>query len=390
MRTAIVVLLLGVLALPAWSQATVTPGDVPVNPDVANVEPPKQAEPEKPARLLSLEELEPLLEMFAGSSSGEARQGIAQTLHLQVKDRRQEVTDIARKGKGTERLRAISLLGFTRTPEAVTVLVPLTAEADKIVARLAVTALGVNGDRSAIPVLTALLSNPDRGRAGAAAVALGRIGDKSVRPTLEAALANPDLIYRLSAIQGLGELKDPLAIPALEKRLDGKNPLEHAAIYDAMNLILGDDPFRIVQQLEKIAEILKQQGTGWETQLAQSAVTDALDRMIKEAEKKSEKGGGKSDGKKRQSGQQSGQASGGASSGASSQGATTPAGSSDVGERSSTMPRGVPGADNLAGVSWGNLPPAVREEVTAALKRDLPERYRHFLDIYYKILAEGK
>ncbi len=43
-----------------------------------------------------------------------------------------------------------------------------------------------------------------------------------------------------------------------------------------------------------------------------------------------------------------------------------------------------------AGAVWGNLPPAVQEEVTAALKQELPERYQHLLRIYYKILAEGK
>ena len=121
-------------------------------------------------------------------------------------------------------------------------------------------------------------------------------------------------------------------------------------------------------------------------------MTDSLDRLIKEAEKS--KGGGKGKGKgkggkKGQGSGKSGQKSGGAS-GTSSSGGTNPASTSDVGEMASSDPNGVPGANAGIGVAWGNLPPSVREEVTAALKTDLPERYRRFLGIYYKILAEGK
>jgi|GEM_PF-5018786 len=219
---------------------------------------------------------------------------------------------------------------------------------------------------------------------------MGKIGDPSVMPVLLDELKrSKDLVLRLSLIRGLGLLKNQTAMPALQELLLGSaNPLEQTALYDAMNLILGDDAMRIAEQIASIAEILKERGSDWQTQLAQAAVTDALDRIIKKAEDEAQKSSGQGQGKSRQTSQQSsGKQSGGASKPSRGR---TPATSTPASPRGSSEPAGVPGVNPAAGVAWGNLPPAVQEEVTAALKSDMPERYRRFLEIYYKILAEGK
>jgi HEAT repeat protein len=198
------------------------------------------------------------------------------------------------------------------------------------------------------------------------------------------------MVKRLSAIKAIGLLGDKDAVGTLEAHLaKSEDPLEMTAVLDALNQIAGDNLFRIIDQFEHTAEAMKQHGTGHQTQLAQAAITEALSRFIKEQEEKSQQGQGQGKGKKRQTsqGQQPGQQSGSASG--KGQGGQQARANSDAGD--------VPAGDSsmadvarTAGVVWGNLPPAVQEEVTAALKQELPERYKHLLKIYYKILAEGK
>ena len=389
MRALTTVIVLGVLV--TWCPAE---PDEPVR--VAGPEPAAQETDEpveaQPVKVLTDDELESLLEIFRTTPSAEQQTELALTLNTQVKDRVDELLERIEKAKDEKYLQAIELAGFARRPEVTPVLLKLVASADVEAARRAVDALGVNGDPKAVQPLLKMLSGGRTELAGRAAIALGRIGDVSAVPTmLERLGQSKDLVLRLSLIRGVGLLKDKNALPTLERILfDSENPLEQTAVYDAVNLILGDNPSVIVTQLERIAEVLSQRGGDWQTQLAQAAVTDSLDRLIKEAEKsKSGQGKGKGKSGKKSQGQAQGKKSGGAS-GKSSSGGTNPASSSNVGEMASKDPTGVPGPNAEVGVVWGNLPPSMREEVTAALKTELPERYRRFLGIYYKILAEGK
>ena len=86
---------------------------------------------------------------------------------------------------------------------------------------------------------------------------------------------------------------------------------------DALNLIAGDDVFRIIEQFERVASALEKSGTGHQTQLAQAAVTDSLERLIRKVEdQQQQQGQGKGKGKKRQTSQQQ-QAQSGSASGKS-------------------------------------------------------------------------
>lgn len=405
MRHVIVMFLTGLMTVSAWAQVQLKPGLTPKDLDKkidAKEVGAKETDTKKvkPIVLLPYNELEGLLEKFRSTPSSKEQFEFARTLHAQVRDRQGELLKLVKTARGDERLRAIELVGFARDAEITPVLLKLTGSTDDAVARRAVDALGVNGDPKAVEPLVKLLSGSNRGLANRAAISVGRIGDKSATPVMLKQLEkSKDLLYRLSLIRGIGLLKDESAIPALENvLLDSSNPLEQAAVYDATNLIMGDDPFRIVVQLEHIADILKTRDAGWQTQLAQAAVTDALDRIIKEAEKKKGGGGGGGGGKKGKKGKKGkGKPTGGAASGkggnkpgkSSGGKGTAGATSSDVGEMN-TDGSGGPARGRTSAVAWGNLPPAVREEVTAALKGDLPERYRRFLEVYYKILAEGK
>ena len=391
MRKIGVVILLVAGAGWCWGQAVEEGAKPRETPAVEKEAGAPDAEKAKP---LTNEELRTLLEDYRVTASAEEQGELALTLNARVKDRCGELLERIEKGKGEERLEAIELVGFARKAEVTPVLVKLAKSEDVEVSRRAVDALGVNGDPKALEALTAVLDGKDSALAGRAAIAMGRIGDVAAMPVmLEELKRTQDLVEKLSLIRGLGLLKDERVLGALQEELAASdNPLVQTAIYDAVNLIMGDDAGRIADQLEQIAAVLKEHGGDWQTQLAQAAVTDALDRLIKQAEEsqsQSKQGGGK----KRQtskSGQKQGQKTGGASGKSQQKQGKTPASSEDSPERASENPDGTPGHNPAAGVAWGNLPPAVREEVTAALKSDLPERYRRFLEIYYKILAEGR
>ena len=391
MRHAIVIFLVGLMTVSAWTQVELKPGVAAKDFDTKDAKD-LSAGKAKPVVLLPYGELEGLLEKFRSTPSSKEQIEFARTLHAQVRDRQGELLKLVKTARGDERLRVIELVGFARDTDITPVLLKLVGSSNAAIARRAVDALGVNGDPESVKPLVKLLSGSNQGLAGRAAIAIGRIGDKVAAPAMLKQLEKTkDLIYRLSLIRGIGLLKDESAIPALENvLLDSSNPLEQAAVYDATNLIMGDDPFRIVAQLERIADILKARDTGWQTQLAQAAVTDAFDRIIKEAEKKG--GGGGGGGKKGRKTSKKGQGKGGAASGkgkGSKPGKSSGAMSSDVPEMNADG-SGGPARVGVSAEAWGTLPPAVREEVTAALKGDLPERYRRFLEVYYKILAEGK
>ena len=285
----------------------------------------------------------------------------------------------------------VRLLGFAGTADAVQVLVGLLRSPDAAVRSAAAFSLGNAGDKTAVPGLLKLLGDKDAKVANQAAIAVGRTRDERGYDPLVKRLASKDPLVRLSAIRALGLLGDKRAVVWLEEHLrQDSDPLETAAVLDALNRIAGDDLFRIISQLERVAGVLDKHGTGRQTQLAQAAITDALNRFIEEQEKRQGqgRGRGRSRGKRRQtsSGKQPGSASGSASG--SAQGGGQPRRDEDAGE-TAAADSAFADITRTAAV-WGSLPPAVQEEITAALKQELPERYQHLLRIYYKILAEGK
>ena len=281
----------------------------------------------------------------------------------------------------------IRLMGFARTDDANAELRKLLDSPDASKRAAAAFALGVAQDAAALTRLTVMLDDPDPKVARQAAMAIGRLRDKTCYESIEKRLDSKDPLMRLAAIKAIGLLGDPRAQARLEDYLrTHDDPIETVAVLDALNLIAGDNLFRIIDQLDRIAGALQQRGTGRQTQLAQAAVTDALDRVIEKAQKQ-QQGGGGGGGKKRQTSSQSQPQPGGGTG--KSQGGASPAQASHN-NAAPQMEGTLADIQRTAGSVWGNLPPAVQEEVTAALKQELPERYQQLLKVYYKILAEGK
>jgi len=346
---------------------------------------------ENPAAPLDLKELQEKLAEFESALYHSAEEKIAAEISARVKAHLDELLIRFKRDK-TPDPELVRILGFGDKPEAMRELAKLLDSPDAAVRSAAAFSLGIARDKNSVDKLIKLLDDKDGKVANQAAIALGRIGDKGCYEILLKQLELKDALKRLAAVRALGLLGDERAVSRLEEYLPSvEDPLEITAVLDAINRIAGDNLFRIITQLERVAAALEKHGTGHETQLAQAAITEALDRLIDELEKQQQggQGQGKGKGQKRQtsSGRQPGQTSGSASG--QSQGGRTPRANSNAGD--------VPATDSsladltrTAGVVWGNLPPAVQEEITAALKQELPERYQHLLKIYYKILAEGK
>jgi len=353
-------------------------------------EPATQA-PEKAAapEPLDIQKLEGMLGDYEGALYRSDQEKIAADIAAMVKPHAGEL--VARvKGAEPPVPEVIRLLGFAGTAEAVEVLTGLLDSPDASVRSAAAFSLGNARDKTAVPRLIKLLGDKDVKAANQAAVALGRIGDPRGYEPVLGRLKAKDPLVRLSAIRALGLLADKRAVVQLEEHLRVRDdPLETTAVLDALNRIAGDDLFRIITQLERVAGVLEVHGTGRQTQLAQAAITEALNRFIEEQERRQGQGSGRGrQGQRRQtsSGQRPGSASGSASG--RSQGGAQPRADEDAGDAAATD-SAFADITRTAAV-WGNLPPAVQEEITAALKQELPERYKHLLRIYYKILAEGK
>jgi len=374
-RLALVVVLL-------WIAVGAGADETPVTPAAE-----KLTAEEPPA--LDLQQLQKVLGEFESSLYRTEQEKLAVRISEHVQPHAEELLKQLEAAEKPS-LEIIRLLGFARNPEASKALIGLLPSPDASVRSAAVFAMGVAGDKDAVTHVAKLLDDKDAKVACQAAVALGRIGDKVSYDALAAGLKSKDALRRLAAIRGLGLLRDERAVGRLEEHLaQTDDPLEMTAALDALNLIAGDDVFRIIAELERVAAALEKHGTGRLTQLAQAAITEALERMIDEAERSQGQQGGSGQGQQRQTsrGQQPGQASGSASG--SSQGGSSPRPDSNAGDVAATD-SAFADIGRTAGVVWGNLPPAVQEEITAALKQELPERYKHLLRIYYKVLAEGK
>jgi len=320
---------------------------------------PKATESEKVAPL-DVPRLEGLLTEFRDALYASEQEKLSAKITKLAKPHAADLLKLAGTVKKPN-LDIVRLLGFARETTCSKFLMKLLGSTDASVRSAAVFALGISGDPKAVPRLTVLLHDPDAKVAVQSAIALGRIGDKKSYDALVARMKSKDPLQRIAAVKGLGLLGDERAVEQLEKRLvETDDPLEMTAVLDALNLIGGDNLYRILAQLEKMENVLLKHGTGRQTQLAQSAVTDALTRFIKEQEKKQGqgKGQGKGKGKRKTSGKGQGQGKSGSASGMG-QGGQTPRANSDAGDVAATD-SDLKSIERMTGVVWGNLPPAVQ------------------------------
>jgi HEAT repeat protein len=138
------------------------------------------------------------------------------------------------------RLRAIRVLGATKSPMAFEPLSDLTGDESADIKAETAKALGNLGDRRALQPLLDLLKNETPAVRSGAALGLGALGDPAALAELIAALADSEWEVRIAVAQALGMLGDPSAIQPLEDALaKAEYTNEKDAITEALNKLKG-------------------------------------------------------------------------------------------------------------------------------------------------------
>jgi HEAT repeat protein len=112
------------------------------------------------------------------------------------------------------------VLGRTRDPQAVPLLIAALDDPDDKTRIYAIWALGTLGHPSARPALVEALSSDDPGIRKTAAFALGELGDRAAVPALTAKLEDPVADVRWNAALALARLGSDAGVPVLEAMLD--------------------------------------------------------------------------------------------------------------------------------------------------------------------------
>ena len=105
------------------------------------------------------------------------------------------------------------VLGYSRDPEAVPLLVEALEDDDSQLRIYALWGLGALGDRSALEPLTAALADADSGIRKTAAYALGELGSSEAQPDLERLLEDPVADVRWNAALSLARFGNDAAVP---------------------------------------------------------------------------------------------------------------------------------------------------------------------------------
>jgi HEAT repeat protein len=112
------------------------------------------------------------------------------------------------------------VLGRTRDPEAVPLLLEALADADSQTRIYALLALGAGGDPRAAPAVSAALADADPGIRKTAAYALGELGGAGAAAALAPVLADPVPDVRWNAALALARLGGAAGAPVLRQMLD--------------------------------------------------------------------------------------------------------------------------------------------------------------------------
>jgi HEAT repeat protein len=132
-----------------------------------------------------------------------------------------ELMTLFRDSEDEEMRRYLALvLGYSRAPEAVPLLVEALDDEDSQLRIYALWGLGALGDPSALEPLTAALSDGDAGIRKTAAFALGELGSREAQGDLERLLEDPVADVRWNAALSLARMGNAAAVPVLERMLD--------------------------------------------------------------------------------------------------------------------------------------------------------------------------
>lgn len=112
------------------------------------------------------------------------------------------------------------VLGYTKDPEAVPLLIEAVSDEESETRIYALMALGVLGEAAAEPTLVAALQDPDPGIRKTSAHALGELGHPPAATALEPLLADPVADVRWNAALSLSRLGSDASIPVLFEMVD--------------------------------------------------------------------------------------------------------------------------------------------------------------------------
>lgn len=132
-----------------------------------------------------------------------------------------EVRALFEEAEDAETKRYLALvLGHTRDPEAIPLLVSALDSPDSELRIYALIALGTVGGPVAVSPLTEALADADPGIRKTAAFSLGELGAPEAIPALELPLQDPVADVRWNAALALARLGSDACVPVLEQMLD--------------------------------------------------------------------------------------------------------------------------------------------------------------------------
>jgi HEAT repeat protein len=134
---------------------------------------------------------------------------------------RVELRRLFQEAEDEEMRRYLALvLGYTKDPQAVPLLVDALDDEDSQIRIYALWALGALGDPRAEQPLVEALEDPDAGVRKTAAFALGELGRVDAAPALELRLEDPVADVRWNAALSLARMDNRAGVPVLERMID--------------------------------------------------------------------------------------------------------------------------------------------------------------------------
>lgn len=201
---------------------------------------------------------------------------------------RVELRTLFQEAEDEEMRRYLALvLGYTRDPKAVPLLVEALEDDDSQIRIYALWALGALGDPRAEAPLVAALAETDAGVRKTAAYALGELGRRDAVPALARLLEDPVADVRWNAALSLARLGDRAGIPVLERMVDRRllaqipditsEQKEEAMIsaIEALAVLEGDAALPTLERLEKADESLKVRQAAIEARKAIAAAAES-------------------------------------------------------------------------------------------------------------------
>ncbi|MBI3829354.1 MAG: HEAT repeat domain-containing protein [Planctomycetes bacterium] len=276
----------------------------------------------------------------------------------------------------------------------------LTSDPDSEVRLAAAGTLTNLADAASVDALCKALTDKDEQVRGQVVAGLSKIKDpRAVNPLLNALKEEEKAGIRARAAAALGAIKEKTSLEPLMKLLDDeKDQRVRMSIASAVRAIRGQDTpategvpdvaehtgqlTQLGKDMREVEDKLRNDRHDRAVQVDEKGIDEKLSKLIEQLEKMQSQSSSSSSQKKQQQQQQQQQS--GNQPGPKQAG--SPLADSKLGGGAQ---RGALNAADVAGqqADWAKLPPAEREAMMNAFKRDIPERWRKRLEAYYLSIA---